>query len=128
MWRHWCGTTNKTPEQSSVVFQGVLRSRFVTARRRWAARTVPRPRSAIQEKVLGPDHPDVALALNNFARFYNEQGRNAEAYASFRELFAKQAGYKDPSLFPVILAAQRAKLLTPELSFNAPIFWNVKVT
>ena len=29
---------------------------------------------AIYEKVLGPDHPDVGLSLNNLAALYNNQG------------------------------------------------------
>jgi Tetratricopeptide repeat len=29
---------------------------------------------AINEKALGPDHPDVALALNNLAEHYRKQG------------------------------------------------------
>ena len=70
-----------------------------SARRRWApttpmspspsrpGRAVPRPgplrrgRAALQaltghhEKALGPDHPDVAAALNNLAELYEAQGR-----------------------------------------------------
>jgi tetratricopeptide (TPR) repeat protein len=34
---------------------------------------------AIREKVLGPDHPDVAEALNNLAFSYYQQGRYADA-------------------------------------------------
>jgi CHAT domain-containing protein/Tfp pilus assembly protein PilF len=34
---------------------------------------------AIREKVLGPDHPDVATILNNLVRLYRNQGRTAEA-------------------------------------------------
>ncbi len=34
---------------------------------------------AIQEKALGPDHPDVATTLNNLAEIYRNQGRYAEA-------------------------------------------------
>ena len=33
----------------------------------------------IREKALGPDHPDVALALNNLAELYGDQGRYADA-------------------------------------------------
>ena len=46
---------------------------------------MPRPRRstsdalAIKEKALGPDHPEVALALNNLAELYRDQGRYAEA-------------------------------------------------
>src|SRR5580704_8615216 len=34
---------------------------------------------AIREKMLGPDHPDVALSLNSLASLYDKQGRYAEA-------------------------------------------------
>jgi hypothetical protein len=30
-------------------------------------------------KVLGPDHPDVAISLNNLASLYESQGQYAEA-------------------------------------------------
>jgi Tetratricopeptide repeat len=33
---------------------------------------------AFREKALGPDHPDVAAALNNLAVLYNNQGRCAD--------------------------------------------------
>jgi tetratricopeptide (TPR) repeat protein len=33
----------------------------------------------IQEKALGPDHPNVAAGLNNLAVLYCAQGRYAEA-------------------------------------------------
>ena len=34
---------------------------------------------AIREKVLGPDHPDVAQSLNNLADLYSAQGRDSDA-------------------------------------------------
>jgi CHAT domain-containing protein/tetratricopeptide (TPR) repeat protein len=33
---------------------------------------------AVYERALGPDHPDVAVALNNLALLYDAQGRHAE--------------------------------------------------
>ena len=33
----------------------------------------------IREKALGPDHPDVAVSLNNLAELYRAQGRYADA-------------------------------------------------
>jgi tetratricopeptide (TPR) repeat protein len=41
---------------------------------------------AIREKALGPDHPDVAISLNNLAGLYDKEGRYAEA-----EQFYKRA-------------------------------------
>jgi tetratricopeptide (TPR) repeat protein len=37
---------------------------------------------AIREKALGPEHPDVALSLNNLAIVYERQGRYGEAEAA----------------------------------------------
>jgi tetratricopeptide (TPR) repeat protein len=35
--------------------------------------------SAIMQQALGPDHPDVALSLNNLALLYQAEGRYSEA-------------------------------------------------
>ncbi len=34
---------------------------------------------AINEKALGPEHPDLAIYLNNLATLYKEQGKYGEA-------------------------------------------------
>ncbi len=34
---------------------------------------------AIQEKVLGPEHPYVAMSLNNLGKLYDTQGGYVEA-------------------------------------------------
>ena len=36
---------------------------------------------AIREQALGPDHPDVGVALNNLALIYDHLGRYTEAEA-----------------------------------------------
>ena len=43
---------------------------------------------AIRVKALGPDHPDVATALNNLALLYQEQGRYAEAEPLYKRALA----------------------------------------
>ncbi|MDA2916307.1 tetratricopeptide repeat protein, partial [Nitrospinae bacterium AH_259_B05_G02_I21] len=43
---------------------------------------------AIREKVLGPDHPDVAEALYELARFYRAQGKYAEAEPLYKRALA----------------------------------------
>ena len=43
---------------------------------------------AIQEKALGPDHPDVATSLNNLAVLYQEQGRYADAEPLYKRSLA----------------------------------------
>jgi tetratricopeptide (TPR) repeat protein len=42
----------------------------------------------IYEKVLGPEHPDVATSLNNLAGIYHEQGKYAEAEPLFKRSLA----------------------------------------
>jgi CHAT domain-containing protein/Tfp pilus assembly protein PilF len=39
---------------------------------------------SIREKVLGPDHPDVARSLSNLATFYTDQDRYADAEPLFK--------------------------------------------
>jgi Tfp pilus assembly protein PilF len=43
---------------------------------------------AINEKALGPDHPSVALALNDLAELYKEQGRYADADPLYKRALA----------------------------------------
>ena len=43
---------------------------------------------AIWEKVLGPEHPDVALSLNNLALLYHAQGQYAEAQPLYQRALA----------------------------------------
>jgi CHAT domain-containing protein len=42
----------------------------------------------ISEKALGPDHPDVAAALNNLAELYRAQGKYAEAEPLYKRSLA----------------------------------------
>jgi tetratricopeptide (TPR) repeat protein len=60
---------------------------------------------AIRERVLGPDHPDVALSLNNLAVLYDAQGRYAEAEPLYRRALVigeKKLGPNHP-IFETIL-------------------------
>ena len=43
---------------------------------------------AINEKILGPDHPGVALSLNNLGLLYNKQGRYAEVEPLYKRSLA----------------------------------------
>jgi tetratricopeptide (TPR) repeat protein len=43
---------------------------------------------AIREKVLGPDHPDVAASLNNLATLLDKQGKYDEAEPLYRRALA----------------------------------------
>ena len=42
----------------------------------------------LREEALGPNHPDVAISLNNLADLYMRQGRLAEAELLFRRSLA----------------------------------------
>jgi CHAT domain-containing protein/tetratricopeptide (TPR) repeat protein len=56
---------------------------------------------AIREKSLGPDHPGVALALNNLAELYRVQGRYAEAEPLYKRSLSireKALGPDDPAV------------------------------
>lgn len=53
------------------------------------------------EKVLGPDHPDVALSLNNLAALYYNQGRYADAEPLLRRsltIWEKALGPDHPNV------------------------------
>src|SRR5712664_1632016 len=43
---------------------------------------------AIREKILGPEHPDVAASLDNMAGLYRDQGKYAEAEVLYRRALA----------------------------------------
>jgi tetratricopeptide (TPR) repeat protein len=54
----------------------------------------------IREKELGPNHPDVALSLNNLATLYVAQGRYQEAeplYAQAASIYEKVLGPDHPT-------------------------------
>jgi tetratricopeptide (TPR) repeat protein len=56
---------------------------------------------AIGEKILGPEHPDLATRLNNLAEFYRAQGRSAEAEPLYQRALAigeKTLGPEHPDL------------------------------
>jgi tetratricopeptide (TPR) repeat protein len=59
----------------------------------------------VTEKAFGPDHPDVAQALNNLAALYARQGRNADAERLFKRsvvTFEKTLGPNHPDLADVL--------------------------
>ena len=56
---------------------------------------------AIEEKALGPDHPDVAQSLNNLALLYNDQGRYSDAEPLYKRSLAireKKLGADHPDV------------------------------
>jgi hypothetical protein len=76
---------------------------------------------AIDEKSLGPDHPDVATHLNNLARLLQATNRLAEAEPLMRRAvdilrhFEQINGHRHPTLdaveanYAALLAATRKK-------------------
>ena len=51
---------------------------------------------AIREKVLGPEHPDVAMSLNNLAALYRDTGQ----YAKAEPLYQRSLMFREKSLGP----------------------------
>jgi tetratricopeptide (TPR) repeat protein len=73
------------------------RIRASTAQGRYADAAPLHKRSlAINEKTLGPDHPNVALSLHNLAAFYVNQGR----YADGEPLYLRSLAIKEKALGP----------------------------
>ena len=62
----------------------------------WEAETAVARALALREQALGPDHPDVATALNNLAALYDAQGRYAEA----EPLYLRSLGIREQALGP----------------------------
>jgi CHAT domain-containing protein len=55
----------------------------------------------IREKILGPDHPDVATSLNNLAELYQTQGRYADAEPFYKRalgIWEKTLGPDHPNV------------------------------
>lgn len=61
---------------------------FLEAGRYSEAQTPLKRALTIFQKVLGPEHPDVAHSLNNLATLYHNQGRDAEAEPLFQRALA----------------------------------------
>ncbi|CAN0557844.1 unnamed protein product, partial [Ectocarpus sp. 12 AP-2014] len=60
---------------------------------------------AIREKVLGPEHPDVAQSLNNRAVLLESQGKFAEAeplYGRATAIWEKALGAEHPNVATVL--------------------------
>ena len=83
---------------------------------------------AISEKALGPEHPEVATALNNLAVIYRAQGRYAEAEPLYNRALAiseKALGPEHPDVairlnnLAVLYRAQ-GRYPRPSLCRNAP--------
>jgi hypothetical protein len=79
-----------------------------------------------QGEVLGRDHLDVAITLNNLAVLYKSQGRNPEAELLYRGSAAqekeKQKGSLDTSPpIPLVLSSQQYCRLSLAHGTNAPI-------
>ena len=51
---------------------------------------------AIREKVLGPEHVNVAQSFNNLAGLYNDQGR----YADAEPLYKRSLAIREKALGP----------------------------
>jgi tetratricopeptide (TPR) repeat protein len=82
---------NLVPAGELLVRSGYLNSLGLAAQRSGnypVAGTALAEALSIRERMLGPDHPDVATSLNNLAKLYNAQGRYADAEALYRRALA----------------------------------------
>jgi hypothetical protein len=69
--------------------------------------------------LLGPDHPDVAMTLNNLAVLLHEQGRSQEADAPSQKALAIFEKALGPSHPKVVLALSNRALLLRSLGREA---------
>ena len=67
---------------------------------------------AIQEKELGPEHPHVALSLNNLAAVYLNQGKYADAESLYRRSLAIREKALGPEHRHVALSLNKLAELT----------------
>ncbi|MDF5712167.1 MAG: tetratricopeptide repeat protein, partial [Nostoc sp. S4] len=59
---------------------------------------------ALRRKLLGEEHPSVALSLNNLAALYKSQGRYSEAepiYIQALDIFERRLGVNHPNTVTV---------------------------
>ena len=73
---------------------------------------------AIFERVLGPDHPDVALSLNNLAELYAAQSRYSDALPIVQRTISQNTATKSVA-FAVLYSSQFAKLIAPTQALDA---------
>ncbi|CAM9647109.1 unnamed protein product [Laminaria digitata] len=84
---------------------------------------------AILEKVLGPEHPGVAVSLNNRAELLREQGKYAEAdplYLRAIEIGEKTLGPDHPDL--AVRLNNRAELLRAQGNYAEAVSLNEQAT
>jgi tetratricopeptide (TPR) repeat protein len=71
-----------------------------------------------EEKTLGPQHPDVALSLNNLAEFYRIQGRYSDALPIVQRTISQNIADKYTA-FAVLVGSENQKLITPKEALDA---------
>ena len=73
---------------------------------------------AIREKTLGPDHPDVAISLNNLADLYRAQTRYADALPIVQRTISQNTARK-PVAFAILYGSQSENLISPKQALDA---------
>ena len=71
-----------------------------------------------REKALGPDHPDVAISLNNLADLYRAQGRYADALPIVQRTISQNSAKKSVA-FAVLYGSQSQNLISPTQALDA---------
>ena len=89
--------TTQTLRRTTTIWRMATASRENTAE----AEPLYRRSLAIREEALGPEHPDVAMSLNNLAVLYREQGQYPQAEPLFQrtlEVLEKSLGPEHPNV------------------------------
>ena len=73
---------------------------------------------AIKEKALSPDHPNMAVSLNNLASLYQAQGRDSDALPFIKRTISQNSTNKSIA-FAVLHDSEYQKLITPNEALNA---------
>jgi tetratricopeptide (TPR) repeat protein len=71
---------------------------------------------ALKEKLLGPEHPDLAVTANNLAVFYKSQRRFSEAARLYRRALAIFERTLDPSHPKVTTCRENYERLLREMN------------
>lgn len=80
---------------------------------------------AIREKALGPEHPDVGVALNDLARLYDAQGRYGDAeplYKRSLDIAEKSLGADSPVVAERLLALAHLNYWVDRYAEAEPLF------
>ena len=91
---------------------------FITSRDAADAEPLLKRALAIREKVLGPNHPDAGVSLNNLAVLYAAQSRYADALPLVQRTISQNRTRK-PVAFAILYGSQSENLISPKQALDA---------